>query len=226
MPGKYDKNFTKKGYLMKYEKMQLYSELKNQVWQFRIELLEIEPAIWRRIQVPSDYNFWDLHVAVNDAMGWLDYHLHHFEIKGKSKSKEVHIGIPDFDQISDDMPEVYPGWEIWMGAYFNALGIEAKYLYDYGDDWHHSVKLEGYMYNEKSLKYPVCIDGARACPPEDCGGIDGYYRMLEILKDPSDPGHEEMKIWAGEDYNPDHFNPGEVSFDKPYKRWKGAFLDD
>jgi hypothetical protein len=67
------------------------------------------------------------------------------------------------------------------------------------------------------LKYPVCIDGERACPPEDCGGVDGYYRMLEILKDTSDPEHEEMKTWAGEDYDPEHFIPGEVSFDKPYK---------
>ncbi len=52
----------------------------------------------------------------------------------------------------------------------------------------------------KSLKYPVCIDGERACPPEDCGGVDGYYRMLEILKDTSDPEHEEMKTWAGKDH--------------------------
>src|SRR6056297_411278 len=85
MAGKYGKNFTEKGYLMKYEKLTQHAELKNRVYQFRIELLGIEPTIWRRIQVPSDYNFWDLHVAVNDAMGWLDYHLHHFEIKRKGK---------------------------------------------------------------------------------------------------------------------------------------------
>ena len=226
MPGKYDKNFTERGYLMKYEKLPLDTEFKSQVYQFRIELLGIKPTIWRRIHVPSDYNFWDLHVAVNDAMGWQDYHLHHFEIKGKSKSKMSLIGIPDFHGMTDETFDVYPGWEIWMGAYFNSLGIEAKYLYDYGDGWQHNVKLEGYMYREKSLKYPVCIDGERACPPEDCGGVDGYYRMLEILKDISDPEHEEMKTWAGEDYDPGHFDPGEVSFDKPYKRWKGAFLDD
>jgi hypothetical protein len=120
-------------------------------------------------------NTLDLHVAVNDAMGWLDYHLHHFEIKGKGKRNEVHIGIPDFYQVNDDMPEVYPGWEIWMGAYFNTLGLEAKYLYDYGDGWEHSVKLEGYIYREKALQYPVCIAGERACPVEDCGGIGGSH---------------------------------------------------
>ncbi|MBN2522582.1 MAG: plasmid pRiA4b ORF-3 family protein [Bacteroidales bacterium] len=135
-----------------------------------MELDEIEPKIWRRIQVPSEYNFWDLHVAINDAMGWLDYHLHHFEIKGKSKQKVVHIGIPDFDR-TNKLQEVYPGWEIWMMAYFNDLGVQAKYLYDYGDFWMHTVKLEGYMHREKGLKYPFCIDGERACSPEDCGGI-------------------------------------------------------
>jgi hypothetical protein len=225
MAGKYDKNFTENGYLLKYNKLPLHAELKNQVYQFRIELLGIEPTIWRRIQVPSDYNFWDLHVAINDAMGWLDYHLHHFEIKGKGKRDEVHIGIPDFHQITDGMPEVCPGWEIWMGAYFNDLGIEAKYLYDYGDGWEHSVKLEGYMYREKGVKYPICTAGERACPPEDCGGTGGYYHVLEVLGNPSDPEHEEMTIWAGEDYDPDHFRPEKVNFYHPYKRWKGAFLD-
>jgi hypothetical protein len=226
MAGKYGKNFTEKGYLMKYEKLTQHAELKNRVYQFRIELLGIEPTIWRRIQVPSDYNFWDLHVAVNDAMGWLDYHLHHFEIKRKGKRDAVHIGIPDFHQMTDDMQEVYPGWEIWMGAYFNDLGIEAKYLYDYGDGWEHSVKLEGYMYREKGVKYPICTAGERACPPEDCGGIDGYYRLQQILNDPSYPDHEEMKSWVGEKYNPEHFNPQKVWFDNSYKRWKGAFLKE
>jgi hypothetical protein len=64
--------------------------LKNRLLQFKIELNDITPLIWRRIQVPSEYNFWDLHVAIQDAMGWLDYHLHHFEIKGKVKrSKKI-----------------------------------------------------------------------------------------------------------------------------------------
>ena len=169
-------------------------------------------------------NTLDLHVAVNDAMGWLDYHLHHFEIKGKGKRNVVHIGIPDFYQVNDDMPEVYPGWEIWMGEYFNTLGLEAKYLYDYGDGWEHSVKLEGYIYREKALQYPLCIAGERACPVEDCGGIGGYYHLLEVLNSRSDPEHKEMKLWAGKDYDPDHFIPDDVSFDQPYKRWKGAFL--
>ena len=108
MKSRFDKNYTDQDYLMNYEKPGNNYFLKNQVFQFKIELLEISPLIWRRIQVPGDYNFWDLHVAIQDSMGWLDYHLHHFEIRGKGKRKESHIGIPDFDRM-EELEEVYPG---------------------------------------------------------------------------------------------------------------------
>lgn len=224
MASRFDKNYTEKGYLMKYEKLPLPSSLKSQVLQFSIALHKIEPKIWRRIQVPSDYNFWDLHVAIQDAMGWQDYHLHHFEIKGKGKGKEVRIGIPDFEG-SGELPEVFPGWEIAVIAYFNALGVEAVYEYDYGDGWLHTVKLEGYIFGEKGIKYPICIDGKNACPPEDCGGVDGYYRVIEVLSDPDHDDHNDMRTWAGMDWDPRRFNPAKVKFDDPYKRWRYAFLD-
>lgn len=224
MNWKYEKNFTDQGYRMKYEKPKSYSYLKNQVFQFKIELDEITPKIWRRIQVPSEYNFWDLHVAIADSMGWLDYHLHHFAIRGKGKRNVVHIGIPDFDRTYE-LQEVYPGWEIWMMAYFNDLGVEAKYLYDYGDGWEHKVKLEGYMYREKGIKYPICIGGECACPPEDCGGVTGYYNVLETLSDSDHFDHEDMRTWVGKDWEPERFNRDGVNFDNPYKRWKYAFLE-
>lgn len=224
MAWKYEKNFTDRGYLMKYSKHEDIMHVKNMVCQFIIELEGITPKIWRRIQVPAGYNFWDLHVAIADSMGWLDYHIHYFEIRGKGKRKTVHIGIPDFDR-NYELQEVYPGWEIWMLSYFNEPGIEAKYFYDYGDGWEHRVKLEGYMHKEKSIKYPVCIDGARACPPEDCGGISGYYNVLEVLADPGHEEHEKMRLWAGKNWDPEHFDTKEVKFDHPYQRWKYAFLE-
>lgn len=223
MPSQYEKNFTDTGYLMKYEKVPLHSSMKNQVLQFSVELQGIEPKIWRKIQVPLDYNFWDLHVTIQDAMGWQDCHLHHFEIKGKGKRKEVRIGIPDFDGFGE-LPEVFPGWEIAVIAYFNALGVEAVYEYDYGDGWLHTVKLEGYMVREKGIKYPICIDGKNACPLEDCGGIGGYYNVIEVLSDPNNDDHDDMMTWAGKDWDPKRFNPHRVGFDIPYKRWRHAFL--
>lgn len=225
MAGKFDKNFSEKGYLMNYEKPGDLALLKNRVFQFKVELLEVSPTIWRRIQVPASYNFWDLHVAIQDAMGWTDHHLHHFEIRGKGKHKERQIGIPDFYGMNE-LEEIYPGWEIPVYEYFNDLGITAKYLYDYGDMWMHQVKLEGYIHREKGIRYPICIDGARACPPEDCGGVPGYYNVLEVLSNPQNDDYEDMKIWAGENWDPETFNKNDVEFYDPYSRWVHAFLED
>jgi hypothetical protein len=223
MPSKYEKNYTDDGYLMKYHKDPNVSPYKNWVLQFKFELPEIEPLIWRRILVPTNYNFWDLHVAVQDSMGWLDYHLHHFEIKGKGKRKEERIGIPDFDRF-DDLPEVYPGWEIPVLSYYNDLGVTAKYLYDYGDSWWHKIQLEGYLLKNKKFKYPLCIDGERACPPEDCGGTSGYYELLATLSNPEDEDYEDMKIWVGENWNAEKFDKNKIEFMNPFKRWENAFL--
>jgi hypothetical protein len=90
----------------------------------------------------------------------------------------------------------------------------------------HTVKLEGYMHREKGLKYPLCIDGERACPPEDCGGISGYYNVLRTLNDPEDEDHDDMRTWVGEEWDPERFENDRVQFDHPYKRWKFAFLED
>lgn len=224
MSRKYEKNFTDRGYIMKYEKPGILAYLKNQVFQFRIELQGISPIIWRRILVPSGYNFWDLHVAIQDSMGWNDSHLHHFEIRGKGKRTAVQIGIPDFDR-NEDQHEVFPGWEIPVFIYFNDLGKEAKYIYDYGDSWMHTVKLEGCIYREKGITYPIYTGGERACPPEDCGGASGYYNVIETLSNPANDDYEEMKLWVGKDWNPELFYKALVIFDNPYKRWKTAFLE-
>jgi hypothetical protein len=223
MPGKYAKNFTKQGYAMHYRKGIDGIPFKNCVYQFKIELTEISPLIWRRILVPSDYNFWDLHVAIQDSLGWLDYHLHHFSMKKKGKKAKDDIGIPDFDGF-DDMPEIFPGWEIPILSYFHDLGATATYTYDYGDSWRHSLQLEGYLFKEKNIKYPICIAGERACPPEDCGGTNGYTELLKTLSDPEDEDNEAMKTWVGKDWGPEKFDKNSISFDNPYQRWKKAFL--
>ncbi|MFP4165265.1 MAG: plasmid pRiA4b ORF-3 family protein [Chitinispirillaceae bacterium] len=225
MASRYEKNYTESGYRMNYRKDISAAPYKNRVLQFRIEIPEILPLIWRRILVPSDYNFWDLHVAIQDSMGWLDYHLHHFRIKAKGGKKERRIGIPDFERF-EELPEIYPGWEIPVLQYFNDLGVRAAYLYDYGDSWWHNVTLEGYLIREKNEEYPVCIAGERACPPEDCGGVPGYYDMLKTLSDPDDEEYEDTKAWVGKDWSSERFNREGIVFCNPHKRWVGAFLED
>lgn len=194
------------------------------VFQFKINLLGIDPPVWRRIQIPAKYSFWDLHVAIQDSMGWLDCHLHAFRIRRKHKSRPSAIGIPD--EFSDN---VEPGWEVAVADIFYEPGQFAAYEYDFGDDWEHEVLLEGILLKDKGLTYPRCIDGARACPPEDCGGIPGYEDLLEVLGNPKHADFEGMNYWLkgqakdNYPYDPDRFDPAKVRFDNPKKRWKQAF---
>ena len=194
----------------------------NKVYQFKIVMKDIVPVIWRRILVPETYNFWDLHVAIQDAMGWLDYHLHVFRFRPKHSHKPTEIGIPDEDRF-EGMPEVLPGWGIPISRYFDTVGTTANYEYDFGDGWQHEVMLEGILLKEKTQKYPKCVDGARACPPEDCGAVPGYYHLLEVISDPSNEEYDEMITWLGKKYDPEKFKPEEIKFDNPMKRLKKAF---
>ncbi len=99
----------------------------------------------------------------------------------------------------------------------------AEYVYDFGDNWEHKIRLEKILPGEKCAVYPVCIKGKRACPPEDCGGLWGYSDILEALEDPDNEEDEELLDWVGEDFDPEHFDRAEVSFSDPDKRFKFAF---
>ena len=188
-------------------------------YQFRVSLKGIDPVVWRRIVVPGSYSFWDLHVAIQDAMGWLDCHLHVFRIRNPDTGEANEIGIPD-DEPFDDQVQALPGWDIPLVAYFQQPGDRADYEYDFGDGWEHEVVLEQVTSRPPDEQYPVCIEGARVCPPEDCGGVHGYEEMLKVLGDPSHEEHESILEWVGGRYDPAVFDPKKVRFDSPRKRWK------
>lgn len=198
---------------------------KKIAYRFRIELMEIEPLIWRVIEVPSTYTFWDLHVAIQDSMGWLDYHLHSFSLLPPRKRKPILIGIP-YDEYEDN---TLSGWEILLSQFFKEPGDEATYDYDFGDGWEHRIVMEGIYLQEDGKKYPNCLNGERACPPEDCGGVPGYYNLLDILKDKNHEENAHMNQWLKGHaknyypYDPENFNPSKIEFWNPKKRWKMAF---
>lgn len=183
----------------------------NHVYQFKITLRDIRPPIWRRIQVPETYTFWDLHMAIQNAMGWLNYHIHEFEIVDPASGSMVNIGIPD-DMFGTG---VLPGWREKIADYFSMENPKANYTYDFGDNWEHKIQLEKILPREKDVNYPICVKGKRACPPEDCGGVWGYAELLEAIKDPSHESHEELLEWLGENFDPEHFDANEVTFDDP-----------
>jgi len=191
----------------------------ERVYQFRITLKGTKPPIWRRIQVPETYSFWDLHVAIQDAMGWLDYHLHQFDIINPATGMMVEIGIPDKESDRDILAD----WRQKIANYFFMENSSADYVYDFGDNWKHKIKLEKILPRDVNTDYPICIKGKRACPPEDCGGVWGYKNFLEIISDPDNDEYEEMLEWIGGEFDPEHFDAKEIIFDDPEERRKDAF---
>lgn len=186
------------------------------IYQFTITLKDIKPAIWRRIQVPENYTFWDFHVAIQDAMGWTDSHLHAFKMINPKTNKTEELGIPgdiDFEEFV-----MHAGWEENIADWFLEENDKASYNYDFGDDWKHEIVLEKIVPKEDGVKYPVCLGGERACPPEDCGGIWGYEELLETISNPEDEEYERMMQWLGGNFDPEYFSSKKVKFDNPKKR--------
>lgn len=190
----------------------------NKVYQFRIALKDIKPTVWRRIQVPETFTFWDLHVAIQDVMGWFDCHLHQFKMLEPMTRTKVDIGIPD----KDDDYEILPGWRQKIMDYFSPDNKAAYYIYDFGDNWTHTILLEKILLRGKGVAYPLCIEGQRSCPPEDCGGVWGYEKFLDVIMDPGHEKYEEMLVWAG-DFEPEYFDRASVVFNDPAKRLRALW---
>jgi len=189
----------------------------KEILRFKVELLDTSPLIWRQLEVPADYSFWDLHVAIQDAMGWTDTHLHAFEVEGASSVQE--IGIPDFD--ADE--SVVPGWDVGLSEYFESPGDRVIYEYDFGDSWRHSIQLEATASTEPGVEYPRCVVGARKCPPEDCGGPFGFMDFLEAISDPSHGDHDDLLKWCGGSFDAEKFLAGAVQIDDPAVRLKALY---
>jgi hypothetical protein len=195
---------------------------KRQTLQFKVQLSGSEPLIWRQFEVPASYTFWDLHVAIQDAMGWQDCHLHAFRVRNPLTGEAAEIGIPDEDQFEGE-PDFLPGWDVLVADYLSQAGDRAEYEYDFGDGWEHELVLEAVGVRHAKTRYPCCLAGARACPPEDCGGMGGYAELLQTIADPAHEEYENTMTWLGGAFDAAAFDPRRVHFDNPEKRWQIAF---
>ncbi len=178
------------------------------LFQFKITLLNSEPAIWRRIQV-EDCDLAELHDHLQAAFGWEDYHMHGYEIAGEryGPTSDDDVGLRyDSEMGLLDESSVMLG-DLLPNSRKRAPWI---YEYDFGDGWRHEIVFEGRAPKEKGQKYPRCTEGARACPPEDCGGPWGYAELLEALADPQHERHEEFMVWCGR-LKPEAFDPAKAT---------------
>lgn len=149
------------------------------ILQLKIALMGSRPPIWRTLFISADDTFFALHVAIQDAFGWEDSHLHQFHTTELYKRDSTHKNIIGFPM--PEMEDVLDERKVKLSEWLQAQKSKVWYEYDFGDTWMHEVKVEKTTLSDPNIHYPYLIDGANACPPEDCGGMGGYENLLEIL---------------------------------------------
>jgi hypothetical protein len=170
-----------------------------QFFQIKITLKDIEPPVWRRIVVAPDIKLERLHDVLQIVMGWTNSHMHQFEAPAGC------IADPTFG-----LEETQSSRKTTLQSVLRGPRSHIRYEYDFGDGWDHQILLEKVVELDKPV-LALCLGGARACPPEDCGGPWGYANLLEILKDPNHPEYEEMSEWIGPGFDPEAFDAEEVN---------------
>jgi len=174
----------------------------ERTYQIKVTLQGSRPPIWRRLLVPGSIALDKLHDVLQAAIGWDSAHLHRFNVHGE------HYGVFFDDGFNEGQIDE-------TGLRLNQVLVRQKdnmvYEYDFGDRWTHKIILEKIVDPADGLTIPRCVAGARACPPEDCGGIWGYAELLKVLRDPTDAGHKRMFDWVGEGFDPEGFSMAEIN---------------
>ena len=172
------------------------------VFRLKISLKYLTPMIWRRVETP-DCTLWDLHAIIQLSMPWDNYHMWDFAV-----TREERYG-PEVDREMD-----YRDADRVKLSQLAERGVKKlAYMYDYGDSWDHVIAIEKPVARDPKAKYPRCIAGERACPPEDCGGFPGYEYLLEILANPKHPQYDERVEWLGGVIDPEAFDIDAINAD-------------
>ena len=173
------------------------------VHRLKVTLRRVRPPVWRRIEVRSTTNLYQLSAELEAAMSWDGGHLHSFDVAG---------------EIYQLPSEEYFGWrpinderKASVAKVLTRVRMKLRWDYDFGDGWEHDVVVEAIEPAAGEVLYPRCIAGRRAGPPDDCGGPWGYASLLDALGDPAHPEHESMLEWAPEGFDPAHFDPKEAT---------------
>lgn len=177
---------------------------KTKIFELSVVLQHLDPPVRRQVQVPGEITLAELHRVLQVAMGWDDDHLHEFDVAG------ARYGSPDFGLggVADET----------QAKLFRLVGEgdQLEYVYDFGDGWTHAVTVEQVLPVEPQRRYPRCLAGQRACPPEDVGGPWGYAEFLAAITDPGHDEHDNLLDWNGGSFDPETFDATAVdqAFDR------------
>ena len=174
--------------------------MSDTVIRLKIVLERTEPAIWRRVEVPAAMTLDELHNVIQIAMGWANDHLFDFLLGRESLIESEMVGFGQFRARPGS------GGDLRIGDLAARAVKRLTYLYDFGDSWNHTIRIEKRLPAEPNTTYPRLIDGAGRCPPEDCGGIPGFYDFLDAISDPKHPDHHDRLDWYGDRFDPDDFD--------------------
>lgn len=176
------------------------------LWQLKVTLEDTDPPIWRRLVVPAELTLVELHAVLQLAMGWTNSHLHAFRIgDARFEIPAPEPGWADDDNDAEDerlarLSDVAPSPK-----------ARFSYEYDFGDSWEHKIVLEKTASAEPGVAYPRVVDGALACPPEDVGGVGGYYDFLAAMADRRHPRHKELRKWHGQSFAAEAFDMAPIN---------------
>jgi len=206
-----DQNKTESPYAVVHQRVRTPNSKQNSkpqateiAYQIKVTLDDSKPPIWRRLCVP-DCTLEVLHEIVQRAMGWQNCHMHEFSA---GDERFAMAAMEDFDGVDDQTREES---KVLLSELVEAGKKKLRYWYDFGDDWWHTIKIEKTLEPQPEDCYPACLAGARACPPEDIGGIWGYAEFLEAMADSKHERHEELIEWHGDQFDPEQFDLGEVN---------------
>jgi hypothetical protein len=191
----------------------------------RVELILAPRPIWRLLQLAGASTFWDLHVAIQDAMGWEDRHVHRFATHHPVTGEKLHFGTPELSDFYGSS-DVVPGWEVQVRDVLRPDYPPIVYTYDLGAEWQHEISLEAVVPAVEAGPCPRCLAGEGACPPEDCGGMPGYRHLLATWQGADDLARAQVVPVLGEGFDPDAFDPQDVAFSDPRRRWSEVFGED
>lgn len=170
-----------------------------EVYAIKVTLLGTRPPVWRRILVDRDMTLCNLHRTLQTVMGWENSHLHQFVLPKQGSRNPRHGSGTKI--VNESRARV--------GDVIATAGARLLYEYDFGDGWQHELLLEEVLLGDESFQQ-MCVAGERCCPPEDCGGPQGFAEMLAALRDANHPSHAEVYEWLG-DFHPESFSADEIN---------------